>query len=132
MNTPADPGPDIHFKRITRQTVLEICKLSETLSAEQRRMVTDNAVSIAEAHFAENAWMRAIYLDDTPIGFLMLHRGSDYDDGIDCPGVFLWRFMIAGPYQGRGYGRLAILRLLGELRAQGIPELFTSCGVGEQ
>ena len=125
-------SPDIHLKRITAQTVIQICKLSETLSAQQRLMVADNALSIAQAHFSENSWIRAIYADDTPIGFLMLHTDSDYEDGIDCPGVFLWRFMIAGPYQGKGYGRQAIERLLAQLRAQGIPELSTSCGLGEQ
>lgn len=123
--------PDIHFKRITAQTVVAICKLSETLSAAQRNMVSDNALSIAQAHFSDNAWLRAIYADDTPIGFILLHTGSDYDDGIDCPGVFLWRFMIAGPYQGKGYGRIALNRLFTQLRAQGIPELYTSCGLGE-
>jgi diamine N-acetyltransferase len=125
-------SPDIHLKRITAQTVIQICKLSETLSAQQRLMVADNALSIAQAHFSENSWIRAIYADDTPIGFLMLHTGSDYEDGIDCPGVFLWRFMIAGPYQGKGYGRQAVERLFAQLRAQGITELYTSCGVGEQ
>jgi diamine N-acetyltransferase len=124
--------PDVHFKRISAQTVVEICKLSETLSPQQRLMVTDNAISIAQAHFSENAWMRAIYADDTPVGFIMLHIGSDYDDGIDCPGIFLWRLMIAAPFQGKGYGRQAIERLLDHLRAQGITELYTSVHPGEQ
>jgi diamine N-acetyltransferase len=124
-------APDIHFKRITAQTVTSICKLSETLTAAQRKMVSDNAISMAQAHFSDNAWMRAIYADNMPIGFVLLHTGSDYDDGIDCPGIFLWRFMIAGPYQGKGYGRLALKRLLAQLQAQGIPELYTSCGLGE-
>jgi hypothetical protein len=48
--------PDVHFKHINAQTVVEICKLSETLSPQQRLMVTDNAISIAQAHFSENAW----------------------------------------------------------------------------
>lgn len=124
-------APDIHFKRITAQTVIPICKLSETLSTAQRKMVSDNALSIAQAHFSDNAWMRAIYADDMPIGFVLLHTGSDYDDGIDCPGIFLWRFMIAGPYQGKGYGRIALNRLVIQLQSQGIPELYTSCGLGE-
>lgn len=123
--------PDIHFERISARTVLEICRLSETLSPAQRKMVTDNAISIAQAHFSENAWLRAIYADQTPVGFIMLHIGSDYADGIDCPGVFLWRFMIAGPHQSKGYGRRALDLLVDHLRAQGIPELYTSCGRGE-
>jgi diamine N-acetyltransferase len=123
--------PDIHFQRLTARNVRQICKLSETLSPQQRRMVGDNAYSIAQAHCSENAWLRAIYADDTPVGFIMLHIGSDYDDGIDCAGVFLWRFMIAGPFQRKGYGTKAMARLFAHLRAQGIGELYTSCGVGE-
>lgn len=122
---------DIHFKRITAQSVIRICKLSETLTPAQRKMVSDNALSIAQAHFSEHAWMRAVYADDVPIGFILLHFGSDYEDGLDCPGAFLWRFMIAGPYQGKGYGEKAMTRLFTHLRAMGIPELYTSCGLGE-
>ncbi len=79
----------------------------------------------------DSAWFRAIYDGDTPVGFIMTHTGSDYEDGIDCPGVFLWRFMIAGPYQGKGYGRLALAKLIQHLKAMGVPVLYTSCGQGE-
>jgi diamine N-acetyltransferase len=132
MNQQHPSHPDIHFKRITAQTVVQVCRLSETLTSQQRLMVHDNALSIAQAHFSESAWMRAIYADETLIGFVLLHTGSDYEDGIDCPGVFLWRFMIARPFQGKGYGRQALLRLLAHLRAQGVTELYTSCGLGEE
>lgn len=125
-------SPDVHFKRITANTVVQICSLSETLTLQQRKMVADNARSIAQAHFSENTWMRAIYADETPVGFLMLHTGSDYEDGIDCPGVFLWRFMIAGPFQRKGFGKKAMKRLIAHLRAQGVGELYTSCGQGDE
>jgi diamine N-acetyltransferase len=121
----------IHFKRITAKTVWSICQLSETLSLQQRKMVADNAVSIAQAHFSEQAWMRAIYVDETPIGFILVHFGSDYDDGIDCPGAFLWRLMIAGPHQGKGYGKEVLDFLILQLKAQGYQELYTSCELGE-
>jgi diamine N-acetyltransferase len=123
--------PDIHFMRITATTMKQICDLSDTLSPAQRRMVAPNVRSIAEAHFSPSAWMRAIYADDTPIGFIMTHTGSDYEDGIDCPGVFLWRFMVAGPYQGKGYGKRALEKLIQHLKARGIPFLYTSYGEGE-
>lgn len=129
--TPANKAPDIHFMRITATTMNQICDLSATLSPAQRLMVADNVRSIAEAHFSESGWMRAIYADQTPIGFIMTHTGSDYEDGIDCPGVFLWRFMIASPSQGKGYGKLALLKLIQHLKAIGVPLLYTSCGLGE-
>ena len=125
-------APDIHFVRITARTLGAVCKLSETLTPGQRHMVADNVRSIAQAHFSENAWFRAIYADETPVGFIMLHYGSDYDDGIDCPGALLWRFMIARPFQGKGYGAAALRRLFTQLRSQGYHELYTSCGQGEE
>jgi diamine N-acetyltransferase len=129
--TPIEKIPDVHFMQITAATMDQICDLSETLSPAQRKMVANNVYSIAQAHFSKSAWMRAIYADETPVGFIMTHTGSDYEDGIDCPGVFLWRFMIAGPFQGRGYGKRALEKLLSHLKAMGIPLLYTSCGQGE-
>lgn len=120
----------IYFKRIDAKNVLDVCRLSKTLSKEQRQMVADNSVSIAQAHCSENAWMRAIYLDQTPIGFIMIHTGSDFDDGIDIPGVFLWRFMIASQYQRKDYGKLALDRLVAELKAKGFHSLDTSVELG--
>jgi diamine N-acetyltransferase len=121
----------VHFQRITASNVIAICQLSETLSPIHREMVADNAISIAQAHCSEQAWMRAIYVDDTPVGFLMVHFGSDYEDGIDCAGAFLWRLMIAAPHQSMGYGKEALDFLIEHLRAQGYGELYTSCGTGE-
>ncbi|CAN7276878.1 MULTISPECIES: GNAT family N-acetyltransferase [Ensifer] len=122
---------EITFRRISALTVCEVCELSETLSEGQRNMVADNGTSIAEAHFSENAWFRAIYAEETLVGFIMLHQGSDWDDGIDCPGVYLWRFMIARPFQGKGIGKKAIELVVRDLKARGIRELYTSCGLGE-
>jgi len=121
---------ELTFRRVSAQTVNEVCDLSETLSDDQRNMVADNSNSIAEAHFSDNAWFRAIYADETMIGFVMLHIGADHDDGIRCPGAFLWRFMIAGAYQGRGFGRRAIELLVSDLRARGFSDLTLSYSVG--
>jgi len=131
IEAPSSEKPDIHFMRITAQTMNIICKLSDTLSPVHRRMVADNVWSIAEAHFSAGVWFRAIYADDTPVGFIMTHTGSDYEDGIDCPGVFLWRLMIAAPYHRKGYGKAALMKLIAHLKALGIPQLTTSCGLGE-
>ena len=122
---------EITFRRISALNVCDICDLSETLSDRHRNMVADNGQSIAEGFCSENAWFRAIYADDTPVVFLMLHEGSDWDDGIDCPGVYLWRLMIAAPFQGMGFGKQTIDLVIRDLKARGIRELYTSHGVGE-
>jgi len=130
-DAPKENNPDIHFMRVNASLLHQICDLSKTLPPEQRNMVADNVFSIAEASFSDCAWYRAIYADDIPVGFIMTHTGSDYEDGIDCPGVFLWHFMIARDYQGKGYGRKAMEKLIQHLKAMGVPSLFTSCGQGE-
>ena len=120
------PNSEVSLREINADTVRAICKLSETLSPAQRKMVADNALSIAQAHFSEHAWFRAIYAGETPVGFIMLYDNPDEAE------YYLWRLMIAGPYQGLGYGRRAIDLLIEYVRTRpGAKELLTSCGQGE-
>jgi diamine N-acetyltransferase len=127
-NTPVTKDSIVSLREITAETVRTICKLSDTLSDEHKRMVAPNAVSIAEAYFNEHAWFRAIYADETPVGFVMLYTGPDEDTGETVH--FLWRYMIGGPYQKLGFGRKALQTIIEDLRSKGVKEFGTSCGVG--
>jgi diamine N-acetyltransferase len=100
----------ISLREVTADTVRDICRLD--VSAEQRRFVAPNAVSIAQAYFSEHAWFRAIYADDTPIGFVML------EDQPDKPEYYLWRFMIDARYQGRGWGYRAMELIIDHVRTR--------------
>jgi diamine N-acetyltransferase len=127
VDTPAI-GRDskVSFQEITEDTVVPICKLSNTLSAAQQKMVAQNAISIAQAHFNPCAWFRAIYAEETPVGFIMLY------DNAEEPKYFLWRLMIAGPYQRMGFGEKGIQLLIEYVRTRpAATELFVSCGQGE-
>ncbi len=54
--------------------------------------------------------------------------GSDRDE----PTYFLWRLMIAGPHQGKDYGRKAMEHLIEYVRTRPrATELRVSCGEGE-
>lgn len=120
-NQELGPEATVTLREITEETVVEICKLSDTLSKPQRRMVASNAQSIAQAYFSDKAWFRAIYADETPVGFIML-----YDDA-DKPDYFLWRLMVAGPHQGKGYGRRSVGLLIDYVRTRpGAKELQAS------
>ena len=115
------PKATVMLREITEETVLQICQLSDTLLESQHKMVAPNAISIAQAHFSDKAWLRAVYADETPVGFIML-----YDDA-DKPEYFLWRLMIAGPHQGKGYGRKAVELLIDYVRTRpGARELLAS------
>jgi diamine N-acetyltransferase len=117
---------EVSLREITAGTVRAVCALSDTLVEPQKRMVAPNALSIAQAHFSEYAWFRAIYAGDEPVGFIMLY------DNPDEPTYFLWRLMVAPPHQGKGYGRQAIARLIEYVRTRPrATELLVSCGQGE-
>ena len=121
-------GPDamVSLREVTGETVRDICRLSNTLTPPQNHMVAPNAVSIAEAHFEPHAWFRAIYADETPVGFIMLY------DAPEDPVYFLWRLMVAAPHQGKGFGRKAVEMLIERVRTRpGATELLVSCHEGD-
>ena len=94
----------ITLQEITEDTLDEILALDVT--PEQKKFVAPNAVSIAQAHYSRYSWFRAIYDDDTPVGFVML-----YLDGIK-PHYSIWRFMIDKSFQGKGIGREALKQVI--------------------
>lgn len=115
------PSPDskVTLREVNADTVRTICDLA--VLEEQQQFVAPNAVSIAQAYFSEYAWFRAIYADETPVGFVML-----YDD-TKKPEYFLWRFMIDARYQSMGFGRRALELLIDHVRTRpDARELFTS------
>ena len=128
MSDPTTVGPEatVSLREITEETVVEVCKLSDTLTEPQNRMVAPNALSIAQAHFSKYAWFRAIYADESPVGFIMLSDDPDEQE------YFLWRLMVAKPHQGKGFGRSAMELLTEHVKTRpGAKELLTSCGQGE-
>jgi diamine N-acetyltransferase len=112
-------GAVVELREVTGETVRAISALQ--VAQDQRQFVAPKAVSFAEAMYQPRAWFRAIYADDVPVGFVML-----YDDP-DGPEYYLWRFMIDSRYQGRGYGRAAVARLVDHVRTRpGATELKVS------
>ena len=104
---------DVELREITSETVRTICDLD--VAADQRGFVAPNAVSIAEAHYAPAHWMRAIYADDEPAGFLLT-----YEEPAEGR-YYLWRFMVDERHQRRGVGRRAMELLLERWRGLGAP-----------
>ncbi|QUB99116.1 GNAT family N-acetyltransferase [Cellulosimicrobium cellulans] len=125
-----DARSELSLRRVTALNVEEVCDLSDTLTAEQQEMVADNARSLAVGFCSGSAWFRAVYAGETPVGFVMTHTGYDWDDDIECPGVYLWRLMVARPYQGMGFGRRVVELVARDVLASGRTELFTSFGEG--
>jgi diamine N-acetyltransferase len=108
----AVPGPDasVTLREVTDATLRSVLNLA--VRPDQEGFVAPNAVSIAEAYFEPKAWFRAIYADETPVGFVML-----FDDA-EAPEYFVWRFMIDARYQRHGYGRRAMTLLIDYVRTR--------------
>lgn len=90
--------------------------------------------SLAAAAATPNArpWYRAIYAGEVPVGFVML--GDDVPQGNpDIPWrYYLWRMLIDGRFQRRGYGRAALDCVVAYLKTRpGAEVLVTSVVPGE-
>jgi diamine N-acetyltransferase len=66
------PGRDaaVSLREVTYANLFEVLDLK--IKPEQECLVAPNSVSISEAHFWRTGWFRAIYADDTLVGFVMI------------------------------------------------------------
>lgn len=106
----------VSLREITGETVRSVIELE--VGEDQQDFVAPNAVSLAEALFAPEAWYRAIYLDDAPVGFVMLADETRLDAAPPTPGISVWRFMIDAQHQGLGIGREALVQVIALVRAR--------------
>jgi diamine N-acetyltransferase len=114
----------VSLREVTADTVRAICRLD--VSEEQKRFVAPNSVSIAQAYFEPKAWFRAIYADETPVGFLMLYDNPEESE------YFLWRYMVDARYQKLGFGKKAMDLLVNHVRTRpGASQLALSCVPGD-
>lgn len=111
-----DPA-EVSLRPITADTVLQVIGLQ--VNPSQERFVASNAVSLAQALFAPEAWYRAIYVDDTPAGFVMLADYSQVPDAAENPEVYIWRFMVDHGFQKTGVGAAALEKVIEHVRATG-------------
>jgi diamine N-acetyltransferase len=113
----ADPCM-VTLREITASTVRSVIAL--TVADSQKGFVAPNAVSLAQALFAPEAWYRAIYFQEHLVGFVMLEDQSLLSPPPASPKVGVWRFMIDATFQGRGYGRAALLKVIEHVRAKSV------------
>jgi len=108
----------VSLRQITAETVRQITNLS--VGPDQQRFVASNAVSLAQALFSPEAWYRAIYVDESPAGFVMLYDESLRAPPPVSPEVALWRFMIDTQFQRRGIGTAALGQIIAHVRSRGL------------
>lgn len=122
--TPVGRDAAVTLRPITSDNLRAILRLK--VAPEQERFVASNPVSLAQAHFSTEAWYRAIYADETPVGFMMLADNPAESE------YFLWRLMVDQRYQHMGFGRQAVDLLVEYVKTRpGATELLVSHCEGE-
>jgi diamine N-acetyltransferase len=103
-------SPLITLREISAETVGAIVKLE--VAEDQKNFVASNAVSLAQALFSPEAWYRAIYCGDEPVGFVMLYDEALRPATPPHPKVGVWRLMVDRRFQG--------LQVIEHVRAKGL------------
>ncbi|KOR90795.1 GNAT family N-acetyltransferase [Paenibacillus solani] len=98
----------IRLQPIDKDNWTECIKLKA--KPEQEKFIASNLYSIAQFQFLEHFEAMAIYDDQTMVGFTLY--GLDSDDG----NYWIYRFMIDGNHQRKGYGRQALQFIIEEIR----------------
>lgn len=108
----------VELKEITEENFEECIGLN--LTEEQWEYIASNAYSLSEAYALKNdgkyiPMPYAIYNGDDMVGFIMaVYQPIDEDDPEDDENVYyLSRMMIDKRYQGNGYGKEAMLKMIG-------------------
>ena len=108
----------VSLREITSETVLPVVRLS--VAESQKGFVAANAVSLAQALFAPEAWYRAIYCGEQLAGFVMLEDQSLLSPAPAEPEIAVWRFMVDERFQRRGIGRAALQQVIEHVRSKGL------------
>ena len=125
----------VSLREMSKHDVRAVCMLD--VGPNQAHLVAPNAVSIAQAHFNPQAWFRAIYADESPVGFAMLEDWSQVarqtpDLIHNTQSVMLWRFMIDHRYQKMGFGEQALRLIITHARTRpNVTSLLLSFVPGE-
>ena len=108
---------DITLRPVTAENWKALIKLK--VREDQNHFVAPNLYSIAESQFGddyEGHWDLhpfGIYDEETPVGFLMYAYNFDHP----THQAFIQRLMVDEKYQGKGYGRFGMERILEIFRA---------------
>ena len=94
----------MEFREINKSNYWDCMIL--TVDDSQVGFVADNKQSLIEAAYEDGLYVLGIYHEETMIGFVLY----DYDDTF--PGWSMSRFMIGKQFQGKGYGKRAVVAFI--------------------
>jgi diamine N-acetyltransferase len=122
--------PSVAFREVDEQTIKSV--LAITLAPEQEPYVGSVAEAIEEANEVPEGkpWYRAVFDGELAVGFVMLSWNVQPNPPEIIGPWYLWKLIVDSRYQGRGYGRAIIERVVEIVRAEGADTLLTSYALG--
>ncbi|HKY52920.1 MAG TPA: GNAT family N-acetyltransferase, partial [Anaerolineales bacterium] len=105
------------IRPVTKENWRALIKLQ--VREDQKHIVASNLFSIAEAQFGDDfeghwdLYPYGIYDGDTPVGFLMYGYNFEHPK----QQAFIIRLMVDEKFQGKGYGRFGMQKMLEIFRA---------------
>lgn len=114
----------LYLKEIDESNWIECVFLTTNQDQQhfvREEFVASNALSIAQSKIEKEWITKAIYVDEVMVGFTMYGFNVEHNFYEIC------RLMIDYRYQGKGYGRLALQRVIDEMIAiDGCYEIYLS------
>ncbi|HHF3190454.1 TPA: GNAT family N-acetyltransferase [Vibrio alginolyticus] len=104
--------------QVTKDNLREVVNLK--LDETQLGFVSENVYSMAQAAVNPSYQPRAAIVEGKVVGFIMYSEWINADWAtVPRPGeYYIFRVMTDKDYQGKGYGRLMMIRALEEIRAR--------------
>jgi histidinol dehydrogenase len=122
----SNAAPVVSLRAVTDDNVDIIGKLQ--VAPSQSTFVGNNWASLAQVnYFGAAGSAHAIYADETPVGLTLLWDARiDPDEKDRADELYIWRIMIAEPYQNRGHGKAAMQLIIAKAREMGVAQVGLS------
>lgn len=104
----------VEFKEITEDNFEEVLKLKISEEQDKKRFVAPNVRSLADAYLYRNAgdvFPFAVEDDGEVVGFILL------DEDVEEKEYMIWRTMVGEEFQGRGYGKAIVRKVIEQFEA---------------
>jgi GNAT superfamily N-acetyltransferase len=123
---------NVAFREVDVQTLAAV--LAVRLPPEQERYVGSVAEALEEAREVPEGkpWYRAVFDGELAVGFVMLSWNVPPNPPEIIGPWYLWKLIVDSRYQGRGYGRAIIEKVVEIVRAEGAETLLTSYALGPE
>ena len=104
----------IEFVEINEKNYEAVLKLKVTDEQNQAKFIAPNVRSIADAYLyrkAGDVFPYAVQDGNTVVGFVLLDEDEEEKE------LMIWRMMVDRDYQGKGYGRTIVEKVMAQFEA---------------